>query len=56
MAQRRFVLVPLADIGAAVSVPGTGCTVAELLARCPDRSQVTPILPQGALLPVAQIT
>jgi 2-amino-4-hydroxy-6-hydroxymethyldihydropteridine diphosphokinase len=40
MAQRRFVLVPLNDLAAAVRHPVLQKTVAELLAETPDRSQV----------------
>ena len=36
LAQRRFVLVPLAEIAAAMPVPGLHRTVAQLLAACPD--------------------
>ena len=40
MAQRRFVLVPLNDLAAAVRHPVLQKTVAELLAETPDGSQV----------------
>jgi 2-amino-4-hydroxy-6-hydroxymethyldihydropteridine diphosphokinase len=40
MALRRFALVPLNDIAAAVRHPVLQKTVAELLAETPDRSQV----------------
>jgi len=36
LAERRFVLVPLAELCPDRQVPGAGATVAELLARCPD--------------------
>ena len=40
--ERRFVLAPLAEIAPLVLHPTLGLTVAELLARCPDRSAVRP--------------
>lgn len=40
MAERRFVLVPLTEIGAGVRHPVLKKTIAELLAETPDRSQV----------------
>ncbi|MBC7186626.1 MAG: 2-amino-4-hydroxy-6-hydroxymethyldihydropteridine diphosphokinase [Calditrichaeota bacterium] len=40
-AERRFVLVPLAELAPTLIPPGTsGRTVIELLANCPDRSAV----------------
>src|ERR1700683_2440786 len=40
MTERRFVLVPLAEIAAGVGHPGVSQAVAELLAETPDRSEV----------------
>ena len=37
---RRFVLAPLCEIAPEVRHPVLGTTVSELLARCPDRSEV----------------
>jgi 2-amino-4-hydroxy-6-hydroxymethyldihydropteridine diphosphokinase len=42
LAERRFVLQPLADLAPGLPVPGAGATVAELLARCPDQARLTP--------------
>ncbi len=41
LAERRFVLLPLADLVHNLSVPGAdGATVSDLLARCPDTMRV----------------
>jgi 2-amino-4-hydroxy-6-hydroxymethyldihydropteridine diphosphokinase len=40
MLQRRFVLVPLAEIAPKLRHPSWGGTVQEMLAKTPDRSQV----------------
>jgi len=38
--ERRFVLVPLVEIAPSARHPRLGLTARELLARCPDRSEV----------------
>jgi 2-amino-4-hydroxy-6-hydroxymethyldihydropteridine diphosphokinase len=45
--ERRFVLVPLAEIAPGLVHPGLGLSVAELLARCPDPSAVRPYARAG---------
>jgi 2-amino-4-hydroxy-6-hydroxymethyldihydropteridine diphosphokinase len=47
LAERRFVLVPLAEIAPHALHPVLGLSVRELLERCPDRARVTPVRPQG---------
>jgi 2-amino-4-hydroxy-6-hydroxymethyldihydropteridine diphosphokinase len=42
MHERRFVLVPLAEIAPGARHPVLGLTAAEMLRRCPDRAQVHP--------------
>lgn len=41
LAQRRFVLVPLAELAPALFIPGLDRTVEALLAVCPDQGGVT---------------
>jgi 2-amino-4-hydroxy-6-hydroxymethyldihydropteridine diphosphokinase len=41
LAERRFVLAPLADLAPNVEVPGTGTTVAGLLEACTDDASVS---------------
>lgn len=46
--ERRFVLVPLAELAPELVHPRFGLTVRELLARCPDQSRVLLHAPAGA--------
>jgi 2-amino-4-hydroxy-6-hydroxymethyldihydropteridine diphosphokinase len=48
MAQRKFVLLPLAEIAASVRHPITKLTIAEMLAETPDRSEVRVWKPEKA--------
>lgn len=45
MGERRFVLQPLADLAPDLVVPGVGLAVRDLLAQCPDPSELR-VLPQ----------
>ena len=47
LAERRFALVPLAEIGGAVQHPGSGLTIIELLAHCPDPLPVRRLADDG---------
>jgi 2-amino-4-hydroxy-6-hydroxymethyldihydropteridine diphosphokinase len=49
MTERRFVLVPLAELEPALRHPISRTTVAELLAETPDRSEVRLWRPAAAL-------
>ncbi len=43
MANRRFCLLPVAEVAAEMVVPRDGRTVAEMLLTCEDKLEVTPI-------------
>lgn len=43
LAQRRFVLQPLADIAPDLVHPVLGRSISDLLAACPDSSEITPV-------------
>jgi 2-amino-4-hydroxy-6-hydroxymethyldihydropteridine diphosphokinase len=49
MHERRFVLAPLMEIAPDARHPVLGLTVAEMSARCPDRSAVEIYAPPGLL-------
>jgi 2-amino-4-hydroxy-6-hydroxymethyldihydropteridine diphosphokinase len=53
MAERRFVLAPLAEIAPALRHPLFGATVRELLAECGDKSQVRKLEVSGTAAPEA---
>lgn len=40
MMERRFVLVPLADLGSDEIIPGVGITVSQALMECPDQGWI----------------
>ena len=50
LAERRFVLAPLAEVAADLVHPVLGVTIAELLARCPDTSRVERRAPAAGVL------
>jgi 2-amino-4-hydroxy-6-hydroxymethyldihydropteridine diphosphokinase len=43
LAERRFFLLPLAEIAPETPVPPGGITVLEMLSRCRDRNEVVPV-------------
>jgi 2-amino-4-hydroxy-6-hydroxymethyldihydropteridine diphosphokinase len=47
MAERRFVLVPLADIAADLIHPQLRVTIRQLLSQCQDKARVFPLLESG---------
>ncbi|WP_035567595.1 2-amino-4-hydroxy-6-hydroxymethyldihydropteridine diphosphokinase [Hymenobacter sp. IS2118] len=49
LAERRFALLPLAEIAPQLVHPALGLTMADLLARCPDPLPVRPWLGDGVL-------
>ncbi|HXY79398.1 MAG TPA: hypothetical protein VEI08_02050 [Candidatus Bathyarchaeia archaeon] len=46
MAERRFVLVPLAEIAGGVQHPVLKKTITELLADTPDKSRIRKFVPE----------
>lgn len=47
MAERRFVLTPLAEVAGDVVHPVTGTTISEMLLQCPDTLEVKRIVTSG---------
>ncbi|MDZ7262961.1 MAG: 2-amino-4-hydroxy-6-hydroxymethyldihydropteridine diphosphokinase [candidate division KSB1 bacterium] len=52
--QRRFVLLPLQEIAAQFLHPGSQQTVADLVAVCPDNSQIVRFMSAANLLQIAE--